>query len=65
MLSKRTTRSSGGELRRIYEAAENYSTSALDIIIENGVFSSVSLKVLERVVCREILERKGSNQFQG
>jgi hypothetical protein len=51
VVCKRTTRSGGGKFCCIYEPAENYSTSALDIIIEDGVFSSVSFKVLERVVC--------------
>lgn len=51
MVCKRTARGGGGEFCRVDEPAENYGTSALDIIVENRVFSSVSIEILESVGC--------------
>lgn len=55
MIGEGEARSCRRELGRVQETAEHDSTSALDIVIEDGVLVAVSFKILEGIVGGEIL----------
>ena len=47
MVGERAARSSGGKLRSVHEAGKDDGTSALDIVVEEGVAVAEAVKEVE------------------